>query len=54
MPGPELVVDNSARDERLIRKAIRRLTQSNPNHTYDDVQDEFERLKKEENEIEQS
>lgn len=48
MPGPEVVVDNTAEHERIRRKAIRRLKQSNPNHTYDDVEREVERLKAEE------
>lgn len=47
MPKPTLVVDNAQRDEQLMRKAIRKLKREKPNHTYDDVVAEVERMKQE-------
>lgn len=48
--NPKLVVDNDPDDERRRRKAIRRLKKSKPDHSYDDVLAEADRLKKEEQE----
>lgn len=47
MAKPTLVVDNAQRDERLTRKAIRKLKKEKPNHTYEDVIAEVDRLKQE-------
>lgn len=48
MPGPKLVVDNEQAQAALERRAIRRLKRLKPNHTYDDVLAEVERIKNEE------
>ena len=46
----KLAVDNDAEDNRLDKKAIRRLEQRNPNWTVDDLEEEVERIIAEESE----